>query len=91
MKVLISGEGSTELGGLAWLPPHRRPEDIGLIESLLRRTLHGEWQVATGFAWRSIRKFRPGDHRRPETRTVLGLALLAEESGYDLLAFCAGS
>jgi hypothetical protein len=37
--------------------------------------------------WSALPKFRAGDHRSPETRTVRGLAALAAHARCDLLVF----
>jgi hypothetical protein len=60
---------------------------MGVIEVLLRRAAPEHWVVADGVAWKRIRKFRPGQHRSAETRNVMGLALFADEHGFDVIAF----
>ncbi len=47
---------------------------------------HGHRAVA-GIEWKKIRKFQAGQHRAPETRNVLGVALVADELGCDALIF----
>lgn len=78
MKVLLAGEGSDELGSLAQEPPYREPYEQGVLECLARRYA-SEIQVEDGVTWKRVRKYRAGNHLRAETRTVLGLALYADE------------
>jgi hypothetical protein len=88
VKVLLAGEGPTELGDWhrepAWRPSPCSP---GVIEALAHEAVPGDWTVAEAVAWKSIRKYRSGDHRQPETRNVLGIALLARERGYHTVLF----
>jgi hypothetical protein len=87
MKIYLAGEGVHELGDWFHHPGLRRgKDDPGLIESLLfKLRLHHEVVGAT--VWKSIRKFRPGDHRPAETRNVLGAVLDADEAGAEALIF----
>jgi hypothetical protein len=92
MKILLAGEGRTELGGwwveAPYLPPHPEAVDPGVLEALLLRVAGKKtWTVASAQRWRSVRKFQAGNHRAPETRTVMGLALRAVESGCDAVVF----
>ncbi|MDI3283805.1 hypothetical protein [Polyangium sp. 15x6] len=74
----------------------------GLIEAFLRRIRPDGWSVVDARFWKRIPKYvarrgsqdnRPtlsdtrGKHLGAEGHTVLGLALLAEEKGYDALVF----
>jgi len=74
----------------------------GLIEAFLRRIRPDGWSIVDGRFWKRIPKYvarrgGPGNHpTRHDTRgqqlgaeghTVLGLALIAEEKGYDALVF----
>lgn len=88
MKVLLAGEGRNELGGWIDLPPYRADDpEPGVLQALLEQLPATPWIVHDGTQWKSIRKYRAGNHSAPETRSVLGLALLAKESGCDVLAF----
>ncbi len=40
-----------------------------------------------GLIWKKIRKYRAQDHRSPERRNVLGLALAAREAGCHVICF----
>jgi hypothetical protein len=90
MKVFIAGEGPDELGDWARHPAYRptKREDYarGIIIALLARG-GIDVEVIDASLWKHIPKFRAGDHRHPETRTVLGLALRAEEKKCDALVF----
>ena len=88
MKILIAGEGPTELGG--WYAESMwREEPIarGVIEALLLRVCADGWRIVDGITWKRIRKYRAGQHRSAETRTILGLALDAKERGAAVVAF----
>lgn len=84
----MAGEGRNELGGWADLPPYRRADGPpGTLVALLRKVAPGGWEAAGAVAWRKIRKYRAGEHRRPETRNVLGAAQIAREADCEVLAF----
>jgi hypothetical protein len=85
-KVFIGGEGPDELGDLARHPSYRS-DGPGLIAALLRRVRGDGWCIAGGVVWKHIRKYRSGDHRTPEERNVLGLALAAREAGCEAICF----
>src|SRR5262245_57986969 len=93
VRVLLGGEGSTELGDWCKEPPYRPARaafEVGVIEALLKRAAPANWSVEDGVLWKKIRKYQvcgPGQPRRAEARNVLGLALLANEQGFDVLAF----
>lgn len=90
--VLLAGEGPDELG--RWyreLPyQHLGPKDVdvpGLLEALLHKLEVAPWTVVGGAAWRRIPVYRAGNRRAPETKRVLGLALLAGEQGAEVVVF----
>jgi len=86
--VFLAGEGPTDLGDWARLPQYREdPPCPGVIEALLRRRAEHPIEVVGGITWKRIRKYKAGDHRRPETRTVLGLMLHAEDAAAEIVAF----
>jgi hypothetical protein len=88
VKILLAGEGRNELGGWIDLPPYRADApDPGVLQTLLEQLTVAPWIVHDARQWKSIRKYRAGDRSAPETRSVLGLALQAKESGCDVLAF----
>jgi hypothetical protein len=89
MKVLLGGEGATELGDWAREPQYRaQPPMPGVIEALLRRAISdADLQVVDGVLWTRIVKYRSGDHRRREKRNVLGLVLKAREAKCDAVVF----
>jgi len=90
MKIFFAGEGSDELaewaGPRGYWPREGEPAQGGILHALARQ-VRGEHSTHDAVCWSAIRKFRAGDRRAPETRTVLGLALKAEESGCDALVF----
>ncbi len=90
MKIFFAGEGSDELGEWArhpayWPRQGETPEG-GVLHALVGR-VGCEHSTHGALCWSDIRKFRAGDRRSPETRTVLGLALKAEEREADVLVF----
>jgi hypothetical protein len=88
VKVLLAGEGRNELGGWIDLPPYRADSpEPGVLQALLEQISVASWVVYDARQWKSIRKYRAGDRSAPETRSVIGLALHAKESGCDVLAF----
>jgi hypothetical protein len=82
MNVLVAGEGKTELGRWAIEPQYRADRDVGVLEAIVVKR---GGCVVDGVLWKNIRKFRAGNHRAPETRTVLGLALEAKERALILV------
>ncbi|MBI5486564.1 MAG: hypothetical protein HY905_04455 [Deltaproteobacteria bacterium] len=88
MRVLLAGEGPTELGDWhrerAWRPSPCAP---GVVEALARGVGDGDWVIADAVSWKSIRKYRPGGHRHAEARNVLGVVLMARERGMDAVLF----
>lgn len=90
MKVFLAGEGRSELGDYSGAREYwPRPGDSrcpGVLEALLLR-LGVDVEVIDAIVWKHIRKYKAGDHRSPELRTVRGLLLRASESGADALVF----
>jgi hypothetical protein len=64
----------------------KAPES-GVLAALLTKVRAEGWIIRDALVWKSIVKLRPGDHRRPETRSILGAALHAEEHGCHVLVF----
>jgi hypothetical protein len=88
LRVFLAGEGRHELG--RWYDPayaDASKDAEGAVAALLKRVRSDGWEVAGARAWKDIKHYRAGEHRSPETRTVLGLALLAVEARCSLLAF----
>lgn len=91
--VLLAGEGSNELGELSKEAAFRNPTSDpafqhGVIEAFLRKVSPSGWHVSDGLLWKSIPKYRAGNHRGAETRSVLGLVNKAAERRIDVLVFC---
>jgi hypothetical protein len=88
VRVVLSGEGPTELGDWAKSAAyHVPPMQKGVLATLLERVLGRAVTVADAIRWRSIRKYKTGDHASPEARNVVGLALKAYETSCDALVF----
>lgn len=87
LRVFLSGEGKADIGNAAAPKPYDQPVEPGVIQALLAAALPEPWQAVGACCWKDVRKYRAGDHRRPEARTVLGLALAAREHGAQVLAF----
>jgi hypothetical protein len=86
MLTLLAGEGRTEIGGYAGDPayPDERP---GVLFALLETLAPGRYVVTKGVLWKSIRKYKAGQHRGAETRNVLGLALMGFDSDCQAVVF----
>jgi hypothetical protein len=96
MKLLVAGEGTTELGDRAH-PPQYQAGREGVLDVLLARVLEGiEYEISEAVVWSRLAKERPGrrivSYRvgmgvRGEGMAVLKLALRASESKLDGVAF----
>jgi hypothetical protein len=90
MKILLAGEGPDDIGDWSAEIEYRPTAESfkrGVVEVLLGRLAPESWRVANGVRWKKIRKYRSGEHRKPETRNVQGLALQASEAGYGAVVF----
>jgi hypothetical protein len=88
IEIYLAGEGRTELGGWSKERMYRDPSpEPGVIETLLKKAHADGWRIREATQWRHIVKLRPGKHRTPETRNVLGAVLHASEQGCAVLAF----
>ena len=86
-RVLLAGEGKTELGEWAKEREHRdNPGEMGVLEALLRR-IGAHVTFVEGVMWKSIVKYRAGAHRSPETRNVLGVVNRAIDLRCDAVVF----
>jgi hypothetical protein len=93
-KLLLAGEGPDELGRWFRERPYRQSardgaEVPGILEALLAKLDLAPWEIADAVRWRDRRipLYRTGERRAPETRRVLGLALLAEERHVEAVVF----
>jgi hypothetical protein len=98
MRILIAGEGKTELGYWSLQPEHRTSEKIrderGLIDAFLSKYRTDGWTIVDGLNWRQIPKYTARRSNNssassigPEGKTVLGLLLRAEERKCDAVVF----
>jgi hypothetical protein len=85
-RIFVAGEGPHDIGRWAQELPWRSGER-GFLEAVLAKVRPDGWEIVEGLQWKRIPKYRSGDHRRPEQRTVLGLIALARNRGCDLVAF----
>ncbi len=96
MKILLAGEGRTELGD--WLlPAHHREAnrrasgassgEHGVLEAVIAKTTAAPCVIGAAVQWSKIRKYRVGARRGHEERAVLGLGLHAAEAGCEVVAF----
>lgn len=86
MRVLLAGEGKTELGEWAKAPPFRQElGEKGVLVALLERLGVGDLTIVDGVLWSTIRKYRAGAHASAEERN--GLALSARRARCDVLVF----
>ena len=88
MRILISGEGRTELGDWRNSPPdRRRPHEIGVLEALISKLATSDWEIVAAITWSKIRKFRVRPHQGAEEQAVFGLAQAARDSQCDVVLF----
>ncbi len=88
MKILLGGEGKTDIGDFAIEVPYREtPPRPGVVQILLERIAGKSHDIVDGVRWDKLRKLRSGAHRQRETRNVMGLALMAKERQCDAIAF----
>jgi hypothetical protein len=89
IRLLFAGEGPDELGEWAKEPAYRPSEDTpasgGVLHALVGR--HTRYETVNAVRWKTIRKYKAGERAKPESRTVMGLALEADERGCDALVF----
>lgn len=89
VRLFFAGEGPDELGEWANEPAYRPSADTpaagGVLHALVGR--HTRYETVDAVRWKTIRKFKAGDHAKPEFRNVMGLALEADERGCDALVF----
>jgi hypothetical protein len=89
VKVFLAGEGKTELGRYALSKEYAEGSvEVGVLEALLRRHSNN-LEVIGAELWKSkLPKLKVGRGMSgAETKTVRGLALLAEEAGAQVLVF----
>jgi hypothetical protein len=87
-RVLLGGEGKTELGEWAKEPSYREnPGAKGVLVALLERIEGADFEIVDGMLWSRIRKYDAGKHASPEERNVLGLALAARRARCGAVVF----
>ncbi|MCB9622305.1 MAG: hypothetical protein H6721_20645 [Sandaracinus sp.] len=96
MKLLIAGEGVTELGELAHEPQYRDGR-MGVVPVLVSRVLEGvDYEITDAVVWSRLAHQRPGKRGGPyrvgvrgrgERVNVLGLVLRASEENLDAVVF----
>jgi hypothetical protein len=86
VKVCLSGEGSSEVGG-----DKPNGQRRGALEALLLGIESVDWCVHHTIRWKDIRKYQAGGARgtvaHKDERNVLKLALMATEAGCEVVAF----
>lgn len=85
-RIFLAGEGRNELGGWYYPRPYRTKER-GVLEILLQKIVPSGWAIKDAIVWSDIVKSSAGNHRKPETKNVLGAALKARELGCDVFIF----
>ncbi len=79
IRVCVGGEGPNDIG--------RPDQHDGAVQVLIRKIGGDRLMVVRSRRWKDIKKFKAGDHRNPEERNVLGLALEASETKCGALVF----
>ncbi|MGH7293693.1 MAG: hypothetical protein ACRELB_02115 [Polyangiaceae bacterium] len=88
MRILLAGEGKTELGEWSKEAPHRDdPGEKGVLAALLERILGAPPEIAYAVKWSRIRKYRAGGRATAEERNVLGLGLVARRERCEAVVF----
>ncbi len=98
MKILIAGEGKTEIGYWAVEEKHRteakRLTEHGVIDAFLRKLSPEATEIVDGIDWKNILKYTARGSRQPKNKlvqldgqSVLRLLLHAEEKRYDAVIF----
>ena len=88
MRVMLAGEGKTELGEWAKEREYRElPGEKGVLLALLEGLGGSALEVVDAVRWCKIRKYRAGGHASAEERNVLGLALAAGEARCQAVFF----
>lgn len=80
LRVFVAGEGKDDIGDA-------RAGTHGVVQTLLLAVDADAWDFAGHLTWKSIHKYRAGEHRSAEVRNVLGLQLAAKEAGAQVIAF----
>jgi hypothetical protein len=94
-RVLLAGEGKTELGGWAGHPAYaghpvdraKRPAP-GILEALLAKIAPDGWEVVAAYEWKSLIRYRANEPgvQKDELNTR-ALRVRAGDHGCDLIAF----
>ena len=96
MRVLLAGEGKTELGDWASHPSYRQdPPEKGLLEALLCRVKVDGWSVAGAISWKNLphdrkalpRHYRAHERMPAEVGNIMGLVVRARDVGCDAVVF----
>lgn len=86
MRVFLAGEGEAELGRWAEPPQYRHTSSRsnGVLFALFEKAGR-KGEIIDARLWRLVPKYRAGGHETADQKTLRKLAVLAEESGADLL------
>lgn len=88
MRILLAGEGRTELGDWANEPQYRPDSpQPGVIQALLCKVREEGWSVNDAILWKNIHKLRAGGHSEAEKHNVMALVHIAWENNFDAVAF----
>jgi hypothetical protein len=86
--VFLAGEGSNDLGGWCKETMHRNEVPYpGILETLLRKIKTEGWVIVDAIKWQYIRKYRAGDHGKPEEQNVRRACKMAKDKGCTIIAF----
>ena len=95
MKILLCGEGKTELGGWASHPGLRSESpEAGILESLLKRVKAEGWSIENAVLWKDLKKrdgfprpYRAHNQGPAEARNILNLVKAARDQGCTAVVF----
>lgn len=84
-RLLIAGEGKTELGAWANHPSYRETKkgyiEPGMIQLLCAHVAPKSFTVSAGVVWKKIPKYRAGSPLANESRNIRALQQIVVESG----------
>jgi hypothetical protein len=86
-RIFLAGEGKNELGSWSGEKAYQSDSQAGVLKALLQQKKPAGWKICGATQWKNIRKYKAGDHKKPEIRNILGACLMAREAGCDCIAF----
>jgi len=87
-RVLLAGEGKSELGGWGVEPSYRAPTPLpGVLEALLRHISPDGFRIVDAVQWKKLPYYRTRDRLPKDELNTQALWSLARERNCDLVVF----